>query len=103
MATCYALFFLRACIVRGHFPNMLPHVASDTMMLVTMEIAAVVTLRFTVLDLFGIDIFDFHTAIGQIVAAIISVGTFVGIYKTMTSKGGMLKLGRTAVYGTRYN
>ena len=81
---------------------MLPHVISDTVMLLVMEIAAVVALRFTILDLFGLDIFDFKTAIGQIVGAVLTVSTFVGIYRAVTSKGGMRKLGQRVVYGTRY-
>lgn len=70
-------------------------------MLVAMEIAAVLCLRVAVLELFGIDLFDLKSGTGKVTAAAITTLTFVGIYRVMTTKGAMLKLGRGAMYGTR--
>jgi len=78
---------------------MLPHTVSDVFTLVCMETFAVVVLRFVLVELFGVDIFNFSTLGGQVAAVVVTVGTFVGIYRVLTSRETATELANKVVFG----
>ena len=75
------------------------HLMGDLMRIALMEIVSLIALRLTVVHLFGIDIFDFHTAIGQVLAGSISIAAFVGIYKVFTVEGKLQDIGERVLHG----
>lgn len=78
---------------------MLPHTVSDIFTLVCMEAMAIVVMRFVLVELFGVDIFDFSSIGGQAAAALVTVGTFVGIYRVLTSRETASELASKVVFG----
>lgn len=81
-------------------PHKVPrHLSSDLMRLAVMEILSLVALRLVIEQLFGIDIFDFHTALGKLTAAVITTTVFVGLYKAISIDGKLQEIGESVIHG----
>ena len=76
-----------------------PHLISDLMRLIIMEILSLLALRLVVEQLFGINIFDFKTPLGRIIAAVIATTVFVGLYKVISIDGKLQEIGESVIHG----
>lgn len=71
----------------------------DLMRVALMEIAALIALRISIEHLFGIDIFDFQSPIGKLVAGSITITVFMGIYKVFSVDGKLADIGERVIAG----
>lgn len=80
----------------GRLPR---YLTSDLMRLAVMEIAALIALRILIINLYGIDLFNFKTPMGKVLAGIITVSTFTGLYKILTIDGKLEDIGERVLHG----
>lgn len=73
--------------------NLPPHLVADLMKLIVMQVASVILVRLACIKLYGIDLFDFKKTPGMIFGGVITLGTFYGLYTTLTDKQKLQEIG----------
>lgn len=77
--------------------SMPPHLIADLGYSIGMFIIAVVGLRFTIQNCFGVDLFDFHTLPAQIAGGVVGVLVLFSIYGLVSDPKRVQRLGRKLV------
>jgi len=78
-----------------------PYLMMDLGYSIAMLIFAMVGMRFTLLNCFGIDLFDFHTLPAQVAGGVMGVLILFSIYRLVSDPKRVQRLGRKLV-GRQY-
>lgn len=78
-----------------------PYLMMDLGYSIAMFIFAMVGMRFTLLNCFGIDLFDFHTLPAQVAGGVVGVLILFSIYRLVSDPKRVQRLGRKLV-GRQY-
>ena len=78
-----------------------PYLMMDLGYSIAMFVFAMVGMRFTLLNCFGIDLFNFHTLPAQIAGGVVSVLILFSIYRLVSDPKRVQRLGRKIV-GRQY-
>jgi hypothetical protein len=76
-----------------------PHLILDLVRVIMMQVMSVFVVWKAVDKLYDIDLFDFQHGWGKATAAVISIGTFVGLYQTISSGERLKTLGDKVIHG----